>query len=97
MIFTKDIAEVVESRFNTSNYELDTVTKREKKLIGLMKDESGGKIMKIFLGLRGKTYSYLIDDGSQDKKAKGTKKCVIKRTRRFENQTVQKQLNLIIK
>ena len=30
MIFTKDIAEVVESRFNTSNYELDTVTKREK-------------------------------------------------------------------
>ena len=85
MIFTKDIAEVVESRFNTSNYELDTVTKREKKLIGLMKDESGGKIMKIFVGLRGKTYSYLIDDGSQDKEAKGTKKCVIKRTRRFEN------------
>ena len=85
MIFTKDIAEVVESRFNTSNYELDTVTKREKKLIGLMKDESGGKIMKIFVGLRGKTYSYLIDDGSQDKKAKGTKKCVIKRTRRCEN------------
>ena len=85
MIFTKDIAEVVESRFNTSNYELDTVTKREKKLIGLMKDESGGKVMKIFVGLRGKTYSYLIDDGSQDKEAKGTKKCVIKRTRRFEN------------
>ena len=74
-----------------------TLLPKGKKLIGLMKDESGGKIMKIFVGLRGKTYRYLIDDGSQDKKAKGTKKCVIKRTRRFENQTVQKQLNLIIK
>ena len=31
-----------------------------------------------FLRLRAKTQSYLIDDGSEDKKAKGTKKCVIK-------------------
>ena len=43
-----------------------------------MKDELGGKIMKEFLGLRANFYSYLIDDGSEDKKAKGTKKCVIK-------------------
>ena len=35
--------------------------------------------------LRAKTYSYLIDDGSEDKKAKGTKKCVIKRKIIFEN------------
>ena len=32
-----------------------------------------------FVGLRAKTYSYVINDGSEDKKAKGTKKCVIKR------------------
>ena len=38
-----------------------------------------------FVGLRGKTYSYLIDDGSEDKKAKGTKKCVINRKLKFEN------------
>ena len=38
-----------------------------------MKDELGGKIMTKFVGLRAKTYSYLIDDGSADKKAKGTK------------------------
>ena len=38
-----------------------------------MKDELGGKSMKKFVGLRGKTYSYLIDDGSEDKKGKGTK------------------------
>ena len=38
-----------------------------------------------FAGLRAKTYTYLIDDGSEDKKAKGTKKCVIKRKVKFEN------------
>ena len=38
-----------------------------------------------FVGLSAKIYSYLIDDGSQDKKAKGTKKCVIKKNLKFEN------------
>ena len=38
-----------------------------------------------FVGLREKTYSYLIDDGSEDKKAKDTKKCVIKRKLKFGN------------
>ena len=45
-----------------------------------MKDELGGKIMIKFVGLRAKTYSYLIDYSSEDKKAKGTKKCAIKKT-----------------
>ena len=36
-----------------------------------------------FVGLRAKTYNYLLDDGSEDKKAKGTKKCVIKRKIKF--------------
>ena len=44
-----------------------------------MKDELGGKIMRKFVGLRAKIYSYLIDDGNEDEKGKGTKKCVIKR------------------
>ena len=38
-----------------------------------------------FVGLRAKTYSYLIDDGSEDKKAKGTKNCVIRRKPNFES------------
>ena len=50
-----------------------------------MKDELGGNIMTKFVGLRAKTYSYLVDDSSEDKKAKGIKKCVIKRKLRFEN------------
>ena len=42
-----------------------------------MKDELGEKIMTKFVGLRAKTYTYLIDDSNEDKKAKGTKKCFI--------------------
>ena len=43
-----------------------------------MKDELGENIMKEFAALRGKTYSYLTDNNDNDKKAKDTKKCVIK-------------------
>ena len=48
-----------------------------------MKDELGGKIMTEFVALRPKTYSYLTDDCEEDKKAKGTKKCVIKGRLKF--------------
>ena len=83
----KDIAEDVENRFDTSNYELDRPLPKgkNKKVIGIMKDELGGNIMIKFVVLGVKTYSYLINDGSEDKKAKGTKKCVIKRKLKFEN------------
>ena len=50
---------------------------KNKKVIGLFKDEFGGTIMKEFCALRAKTYSYLMDDNSEVKKSKGTKKCVI--------------------
>ena len=44
-----------------------------KKVTGLMKDELRVKIMRKFVGLRAKTYSYLIDDGSEDKKQNAQK------------------------
>ena len=50
-----------------------------------MKDELGGKIMTQFVGLRAKTYSFFIDDDSEDKMQKAQKKCVIKRKFKFEN------------
>ena len=82
-----DIAKDVETRFDTSNYELDRPLPKgkNKKVIGLMKDELDQKILTKFVELRAKTYSYLIDDDRKDKKAKGTKKCVLKRKLEFEN------------
>ena len=85
--FYKDIANDVEKRFDTSNYEVDrpSPTGKNKKVVGLMKDELGEKIITEFVSLRPKTYSYLTDDGKEDKKAKGTKECVIKRMIKFDD------------
>ena len=82
----KDIAGDVE-RFDISNYELERPLSRgkNKKVIGLMKDELGGKNMTKFVGLGAKTCSYLIDDCSENKKEKGTKTCAIKRKLKFGN------------
>ena len=57
----KDIAEDVETKFNTSNFELDRplLKGKIKKVIGLMTDELGGQLTKEFTGLKAKTYSYL--------------------------------------
>ena len=85
--FYEDIANDVEKRFDTSNYEVNRPlpTGKNKNVIELMKDELGGNIMTEFVALRPKTYSYLMDDGNSDKKAKGTKKCVIKRRLKFND------------
>ena len=78
--FYEDIADGVEKRFDTSNYQCNRplTTGKNKNVIGLMKDELGGKLMKEFVALRSKTYAYLMDDIHVTKKVKITKKCVIK-------------------
>ena len=69
--FYKDISNNVENRFDTSNYEVNRPLPigKSKKVIGLMKDELGGKIITEFVTLR----------------PKGTKKCVIKKMIRFND------------
>ena len=86
--FYGDIANDVEARFNTSGYSKTDFRPLpiglNKKVIGLMKDELGGKIMTEFVALRPKLYSYKVLDGLEDK-CKGIKKCVVKKTLTFED------------
>ena len=85
--FYKDIADDVEKRFDTSNYECDRPLPKgkNKKVVGLMKDELGQKIITEFCALKLKTYSYLTEDFKEGKKANGTRKCVIKQRLKFND------------
>ena len=87
--FYEDIANDVEARFDTSGYSKTEFRPLpiglNKKVIGLMKDELGGKIITEFVALRPKLCSYKKLGGSEDKKCKGIKKCVVKKTLTFED------------
>ena len=87
--FYKDIASDVERWFDTSNYDKKDNRPlpigKNKKVIGLFKDELGGKIMIEFCALRAKAYAYRLDDDTEKKKANGTKKCIVKREITFKN------------
>ena len=80
--FFEDISNDVEAWYDTSNYDENDKRPlpigKNKKVIGLFKDELGGKTTKEFCALRAKPYAYLMNDDSEVKKAKETKKCVIK-------------------
>ena len=82
MIFKK---EDVETRFDTLNFEIDRPLPKgkNKKVTGVMKDELDRQVIKEFVGLRAKTCSYLKGNNDKDKKAKDTKKFVIKRKLNF--------------
>ena len=87
--FYKDKAGDVEARFDTSGYKDKPCDRplpigKNKKVIGLMKDELGGEIMKEFVSLRPKMYSYKVGN-SEPKKCKGIKKCVVKKTITFDD------------
>ena len=78
--FYKDISGDVKDRFDTSDYPENhpsgIPTGINKKVLGMMKDEAGGKTIKEFVGLRAKLYSFVMDDGEETKKCKGIKKQV---------------------
>ena len=64
----KDIAEDVESRFDTSNYilQMSLPKGKSKKVTYVIKNELGVQIMNEFVGLREKTCIYSVNDGSED-------------------------------
>ena len=84
----RDIAGDVEMRFDTSGYSKEDNRPLpiglNKKVIGLMKDELGGKIMTEFVALRAKMYAYRTLD-EEGKRCKGTKKCAVAETLTFED------------
>ena len=79
--FYKDISEDVKDWFDTSDYPENhpsgIPTGKNKKVLGMFKDEAAGKIIKEFVGLRSKLYSYIMDDGGETKKCKGIKRNVV--------------------
>ena len=82
--FYKDIAEDVKDRFDTSDYPENhpsgIPTGINKKVLGMFKDEAAGKTIKEFVGLRAKLYSYKMDEGKENKRCKGIKKAVVKKS-----------------
>ena len=85
--FYNDIAKDVPTRFDMSGYCKDRPLPvgLNKKVIRLMKDELGGAIMTEFIALRSKLYSYRKLNGAEDKKCKGIKKCMVKKTLTFDD------------
>ena len=87
--FYKDIANDVERWFDTSNYDVNDERPlpigKNNKVIVLFKDQLGRNILTEFVALRAKAYAYLMEDGSEHKKVKEAKKCVIKRELMFKN------------
>ena len=80
--FYKDIAGDVERLFDTSDMPRDHPSGipagKNKKVIGMFKDECGGKVMAEFVGLRAKLYSYKMYEGKEEKRCKGIKQSVVK-------------------
>ena len=85
--FYNDISEDVKDRFDTSNFNCNRPlpVSVNKNVVGLMKDELGGGIITGFVSLRPKAYSYRTDDLVELKKAKGTRKCVVKKMLGFND------------
>ena len=106
--FYRDIANDVEKRFDMSGYLKDDNRPlpigENKKVIGLTKDELGGKIMTEFVALRAEMYAYRkIDNEVEEKRCKDTKKCMVSEgltfddynTCLFDGKTVYRELMLL--
>ena len=87
--FYKDISEDIRDKFDTSeyppNHESGILVGVNKKVIGMFKDEVGGKQITKFVGLRPKLYSFKVEESNVSKKCKGIKKNVVKKGIDFED------------
>ena len=87
--FYKDISDDVVAKFDTSNFSKDHPSGIQvgvnKKVVGMFKDEAGGKIIEEFVGLKSKLYSYKMYEGLEEKKCKGVKKSVIAQRIKFDD------------
>ena len=106
--FYRDIAKDVKKRFDTSRYSKDyngpLPIEKNKKVIDMMKDELGGKIMTEFVALRAKIYAYRkIDKEVKEKRCKGSKKYVVSegltfndyKACLFDGETIYKGANIV--
>ena len=105
--FYRDISSDVKEKFDTSNYPKNhpsgILTGVNKKVIGMFKDEAAGKQIAEFVGLRAKLYSYRVEESYEEKKCKGVKKAVIKKTISFndyknclfDNKPAMRKMNVI--
>ena len=73
--------------YDFSDYAPDhpLYSEANKKVIGKMKDEAGGKVVKEFVGLRSKMYSFILHEGGGTIKAKGISRSVVKKTFHHED------------
>ena len=82
--FYKDISADVKDKSDTSNCPFNHLSGIpvgvNKKVLGMMKDEADGEINDEFVGLRAKFYSYKMLEGKENKKYKGVKKYVVKKS-----------------
>ena len=87
--FYIDINPDFEKRFDTSDYQTNhpsgIKTELNSKVLGMVKDESDGKQIAVFVGLRAKLYFYKMFDNSEDKKWKDVTKNVTKSSIQFDD------------
>ena len=86
--FYKDMSGDVKDRFDTIDYPPNHpsgIPSGFNKVLGMFKDEAGGKVIDEFVGLRAKLYSYKMFEGKESKQSKGVKKSVVKKSITYED------------
>jgi len=87
--FFKDISADAQEKFDTSNFTPNhpsgIPTGINKKVPGMFKDEAGGEIIEEFVGLQAKLYAIKKLDGEEEKRCKGVKRGVVKKSISFED------------